>query len=167
MTRFVKLNFYIFDDIYKIKFLHKIDCRTYKKYKSIFDTSFNMQTRSQSTSSTVNTLDNTRRNYGTRLQNRMLKLNVIPTSSYNSTAPSNSKGPAYNTRLAHNVLSPKSYCLQSEIRNAIVPPSNHRYNTRYRTKFSKTYNVEIDFDESSREWNRNKRRVGQMYEYTD
>ena len=28
------------------------------------------------------------------------------------------------------------------------------------------YNVQIDFDEASKAWNANKRRVGQSYEYT-
>ena len=39
------------------------------------------------------------------------------------------------------------------------------YNTRSRSKANITLDVDIDFDDASREWNRNKRRVGQMYQY--
>ena len=40
---------------------------------------------------------------------------------------------------------------------------HHHYNTR--SSSNQTYNVTFDFDESSRQWNKNKKRVGQMYEY--
>lgn len=47
----------------------------------------------------------------------------------------------------------------------------HLYNTRankplldYQSS-RPTYSVQIDFDEASREWNRNKKRVGQSYVY--
>ena len=41
-----------------------------------------------------------------------------------------------------------------------------QYNTQLRDNITyETYEVNIDFDDASREWNRNKRRVGQMYEY--
>ena len=116
-----------------------------------------MQTRSQSRSTTTNTSKTV--NYNNRLRNRILKLET----SFDETPVNNDhRGPAYNTRLAHNVLSPKSYCLKKEIIHHYAP-NNHRYNTRYSTQ----YNNDIDFDEASREWNGNKRRVGQMYEYTD
>jgi len=44
-------------------------------------------------------------------------------------------------------------------------PKRNRYNTRSFTKNNITLDVDIDFDEASREWNRNKRRNGRMYEY--
>lgn len=116
-----------------------------------------MQTRSQSRSTTTST--SSTRNYNNRLRNRILKLETDCTPDNVNT---NDLGPAYNTRLAHNVLSPKSYCLKNEIIHHYAP-NNHRYNTRY----SARYNNDIDFDEASREWNRNKRRVGFNYEYTD
>jgi hypothetical protein len=117
-----------------------------------------MQTRSQSRTTTTS-ISNTR-NYNNRLRNRILKLE---TNFDENPVNNDHRGPAYNTRLAHNVLSPKSYCLKNEIIETNVPPANHRYNTRYSTQ----YNNDIDFDEASREWNGNKRRVGQMYEYTN
>ena len=40
-----------------------------------------------------------------------------------------------------------------------------RYNTRSSNKANITLDVDIDFDDASLEWNRNKRRVGQMYQY--
>ena len=58
-----------------------------------------MQTRSQSRSTTTNTSKTV--NYNNRLRNRILKLETsfdeTPVDNYHS-------GPAYNTRLAHNVL---------------------------------------------------------------
>jgi len=39
------------------------------------------------------------------------------------------------------------------------------YNTRSRTNNNITLDVDIDFDDASVEWNRNKRRIGQMYQY--
>tara|TARA_B100001287_G_scaffold276668_1_gene288585 strand:+ start:3993 stop:4355 length:363 start_codon:yes stop_codon:yes gene_type:complete len=119
-----------------------------------------MQTRSQSRN-TNQTEIFSGRTYSTRLKNRIQKLKV----NTDNNDVNNNLGPAYNTRLAHNVLSPKSYCIKSEITREYTP-TNHRYNTRYSSNFNKKYNVDIDFDDASREWNRNKRRVGLMYEYT-
>ncbi len=132
----------------------------YSLYLLAYLNRLNMQTRSQSRTNSYNTSETATRNYSTRLRNRILKLD---TTNSSSNIPTNDLGPAYNTRLSHNVLSPKSYCIQNEIIETNVPPANHRYNTRY----SSQYNNDIDFDEASREWNSNKRRVGQMYEYTD
>lgn len=39
------------------------------------------------------------------------------------------------------------------------------YNTRSRTNNNITLDVDIDFDDASVEWNRNKLRIGQMYQY--
>ena len=129
-----------------------------------------MQTRSKSCPTTINSSETTARNYRTRLGNRIMKLNV--TIAKESNDQTNTKGPAYNTRLAHNVLSPKSYCISREIKTEFIPPSDHNYNTRYSCRCNNLVvnkeglDVNINFDEASREWNRNKRRVGQMYEYT-
>jgi len=67
------------------------------------------------------------------------------------TTPTASSQTNYITR-AHNRLQKQDHC-------------NTRYNTRSHTNDNITLNVEIDFDDASREWNRNKRRIGQMYEY--
>lgn len=133
-----------------------------------------MQTRSHSNSTSVNSSEITACNYNTRLGNRIMNITTTidfgPTTlmsravNYNVT-PSNSKGPAYNTRIAHNVLSPRSYCVSREIKKEVVPPTKHKYNTRYSANYGKPYEVDIDFDGASSEWNSNKRRVGQMYEY--
>ena len=100
--------------------------------------------------------------HNTRLQNRILKLDTTH-HDVSSHTDSNSLGPAYNTRLALNVLSPKSYCIKNELPKPVYKPADHCYSTRYREEFN---NVEIDFDDASVAWNSNKRRVGQMYEYT-
>ena len=44
-------------------------------------------------------------------------------------------------------------------------PERDRYNTRSFTKNNITFDVDIDFDDASREWNHNKRRNERMYEY--
>ena len=100
--------------------------------------------------------------HNTRLQNRILKLDTTH-HDVSSHTDSNSLGPAYNTRLALNVLPPKSYGIKSELPKPVYKPADHCYSTRYREEFN---NVEIDFDDASVAWNSNKRRVGQMYEYT-
>lgn len=100
--------------------------------------------------------------HNTRLQNRILKLDTTH-HDVSSHTDSNSLGPAYNTRIALNVLSPKSYCIKSELPKTVYKPAEHRHNTRYSENFN---NIEIDFDDASAAWNSNKRRVGQMYEYT-
>jgi hypothetical protein len=41
-----------------------------------------------------------------------------------------------------------------------ITPLSHYYNTRSHDK-----DVSINFDDSSKEWNKNKRRSGQMYYY--
>jgi hypothetical protein len=126
-----------------------------------------MFTRSKSTISTKSTtsvksviVPSTRNN--TRLQNRILKLDTTH-NDVASHIDSNGLGPAYNTRLALNVLSPKSYCIKSELPKHVYTHVDHPHNTRYSSGVN---NVEIDFDEASIAWNSNKRRVGQMYEYT-
>ena len=75
--------------------------------------------------------------------------------------------PNYNTRL------------QTRIRDLIhdkVNESNQTTRPSIRQELSKEVsnisysvenNVRIDFDEASREWNKNKRRVGQSYEYVE
>jgi hypothetical protein len=113
-------------------------------------------------SKTSNSTKSVNSGHNTRLQNRILKLDTTH-HDVSSHTDSNRLGPAYNTRLALNVLSPKSYCIKSELSKPVYKPAEHRHNTRYSMSFN---NIEIDFDEASAAWNRNKRRVGQMYEYT-
>ncbi len=60
------------------------------------------------------------------------------------------KTPNYNTRL------------QSRIRNMISSEFSENIEQMNLPK----YDVQIDFDEASKAWNANKRRVGQSYEYT-
>ena len=61
------------------------------------------------------------------------------------------KTPNYNTRL------------QSRIRNMI----SSEFSDNIQQMNPPKYNVQIDFDEASKAWNANKRRVGQSYEYTN
>ena len=49
---------------------------------------------------------------------------------------------------------------QQKVQNALS--SKHHY---YLRSTRPLYEVNIDFDEASAAWNRNKRRVGQSYEY--
>tara|TARA_B110000208_G_C11372138_1_gene285391 strand:+ start:82 stop:381 length:300 start_codon:yes stop_codon:yes gene_type:complete len=56
--------------------------------------------------------------------------------------------PSYNTRL------------QSRIRDTISSEFSEDIQ-----QMNGAYNIRIDFDEASKEWNANKRRVGQSYEY--
>ena len=124
-----------------------------------------MFTRSKSTTKSTTSVKSvivpsTRNN--TRLQNRILKLDTTHNDVASHT-DSNGLGPAFNTRLALNVLSPKSYCIKSEFPKPVYTPVEHQHNTRYSSGGN---NVEIDFDEASAAWNSNKRRIGQMYEYT-
>ena len=87
--------------------------------------------------------------YQTRLQSRLQK----STDQQECDKPIEfSSNHCYNTRL-QNRLNDSNY---QETKH------QHRYNTR---KIKTTYNITFDFDEASNEWNRNKRRVGQMYEY--
>lgn len=60
----------------------------------------------------------------------------------------------YDTRLRRRLLA-----LQKQ-QNALS--SKHHY---YLRSTRPLYEVNIDFDEASAAWNRNKRRVGQSYEY--
>ena len=53
---------------------------------------------------------------------------------------------SYNTRL------------QKRLNSFQKEEYNHKY-------FTRSKEVNIDFDESSRMWNKNKKRVGQMYKY--
>ena len=74
-----------------------------------------------------------------RLQNRLSNLQENRTLNKGDI---NEFGPAFNTR--HSFVN--------------VVPTNT-------PSLKKELSVEIDFDEASREWNKNKRRVGQSYEY--
>ena len=90
--------------------------------------------------------------YQTRLQSRMqngeaVKVPTFETCNHN-----------HNTRLQnrfHKMDQPK---MDQPIMN--ITPLSHHYNTRSHDK-----DVSINFDESSKEWYKNKRRSGQMYYY--
>lgn len=63
----------------------------------------------------------------------------------------------YDTRLRRRLLALHK---QQKVQNALS--SKHHY---YLRSTRPLYEVNIDFDEASAAWNRNKRRVGQSYEY--
>lgn len=63
----------------------------------------------------------------------------------------------YDTRLRRRLLALHK---QQNVQNALS--SKHHY---YLRSTRPLYEVNIDFDEASAAWNRNKRRVGQSYEY--
>ena len=96
--------------------------------------------------------------YQTRLQCRMQNGEAVKVPTFETCIHN------YNTRLQNRlhkmdqsnmVASPK---MQQPIMN--ITPLSHHYNTRSHDK-----DVSINFDESSKEWNKNKRRSGQMYYY--
>ena len=63
----------------------------------------------------------------------------------------------YDTRLRRRLLA-----LQKQQKQQNALSSKHHY---YLRSTRPLYEVNIDFDEASAAWNRNKRRVGQSYEY--
>ena len=63
----------------------------------------------------------------------------------------------YDTRLRRRLLALQK---QQKVQDALS--SKHHY---YLRSTRPLYEVNIDFDEASAAWNRNKRRVGQSYEY--
>lgn len=85
--------------------------------------------------------------YQTRLQSRMQ--NKETTMSYSPESCSHQ----YNTRLQNRL-----HKLEQPI--MVERSTTHHYNTRSHDK-----TVSIDFDDSSKMWNKNKRRSGQMYYY--
>ncbi len=89
----------------------------------------------------MNTIDVSMHAHNTRLQNRLADLQENRSLNANV---SNNLGPAYNTR--HTFVN-----IQPTIETS--------------SQSKKELTVDIDFDEASREWNKNKRRCGQMYEY--
>ena len=72
--------------------------------------------------------------------------------------------PNYNTRLQTRIRELISNNLDESTRPTIREELNKEVTN---IKYSIENNVHIDFDEASRAWNRNKRRVGQSYEYID
>jgi hypothetical protein len=69
----------------------------------------------------------------------------------------------YDTRLRRRLLAlqkQQKQQKQQKVQNALS--SKHHY---YLRSTRPLYEVNIDFDEASAAWNRNKRRVGQSYEY--
>ena len=63
----------------------------------------------------------------------------------------------YDTRLRRRLLA-----LSKQKNTETTPAPTNHYNLRSKRP---VYEVNIDFDEASAAWNRNKRRVGQCYEY--
>ena len=99
------------------------------------NTRYQIRIKNNSTDSNMNTVDVSMHAHNTRLQNRLTNLQENRTLNSHIT---NEFGPAFNTRHSFVNVAPSS-------KNELA--------------------VEIDFDEASREWNKNKRRCGQMYEY--
>jgi len=66
----------------------------------------------------------------------------------------------YDTRLRRRLLALQKQQKQQKAQDALS--SKHHY---YLRSTRPLYEVNIDFDEASAAWNRNKRRVGQSYEY--
>lgn len=66
----------------------------------------------------------------------------------------------YDTRLRRRLLALQKQHKQQKVQDALS--SKHHY---YLRSTRPLYEVNIDFDEASAAWNRNKRRVGQSYEY--
>ena len=66
----------------------------------------------------------------------------------------------YDTRLRRRLLALQKQQKQQKVQDALS--SKHHY---YLRSTRPLYEVNIDFDEASAAWNRNKRRVGQSYEY--
>jgi hypothetical protein len=103
------------------------------------NTRYQIRSNISSTGSNMSTVDVSMHAHNTRLQNRLS--NLQETRTQNSDVM-NDFGPAFNTRHSFvNVVPTDTPSLKNEL------------------------SVEIDFDEASREWNKNKRRVGQSYEY--
>ena len=73
---------------------------------------------------------------------------------------------AHKTRLQNRLTNlQENRTLNSDVINEFGPAFNTRHTFVNFQPQEKELVVEIDFDEASREWNKNKRRCGQMYEY--
>ena len=90
--------------------------------------------------------------YQTRLQSRMQNGEAVKVPTFE---PCNHN---HNTRLQNRLHKMDQPKMNQPIMN--ITPLSHHYNTRSHDK-----DVAINFDESSKEWNKNKRRSGQMYYY--
>jgi hypothetical protein len=103
------------------------------------NTRYQIHSNINSADTNMNTIDVSMHAHNTRLQNRLSNLQENRTLNKDDI---NEFGPAFNTRHSFvNVVPTNTPSLKNEL------------------------SVEIDFDEASREWNKNKRRVGQSYEY--
>ena len=78
--------------------------------------------------------------------------------------------PNYNTRLQSRIrsiindnLNESNQTMRANIRNEIQFAGDSIDNNQ----LNQSSNINIDFDEASRAWNANKRRVGQSYEYVN
>ena len=73
---------------------------------------------------------------------------------------------AHNTRLQNRLSNlQENRALNGNITNDFGPAFNTRHTFVNVQPQAEELAVEIDFDEASHEWNKNKRRTGQMYEY--
>jgi hypothetical protein len=102
-------------------------------------TRYQIHSNINSTDTNMNTIDVSMHAHKTRLQNRLTNLQENRTLNSHVI---NEFGPAFNTRHSFVNVAPTQ---TPSSKNELV--------------------VEFDFDEASREWNKNKRRVGQSYEY--
>jgi len=103
------------------------------------NTRYQIHSNINSADTNMNTIDVSMHAHNTRLQNRLSNLQENRTLNKDDI---NEFGPAFNTRHSFvNVAPTNTPSLKNEL------------------------SVDIDFDEASREWNKNKRRVGQSYEY--
>lgn len=68
----------------------------------------------------------------------------------------------YDTRLRRRMLALSKENKKTVKNTEQATTTQHQYNLRSKQPL---YDVNIDFDEASAAWNRNKRRVGQCYVY--
>lgn len=78
--------------------------------------------------------------------------------------------PNYNTRLQSRIrsiindnMNESNQTMRAKIRNEI----QFAHDSIDNNELNQSNNINIDFDEASRAWNANKRRVGQSYEYVN
>lgn len=82
--------------------------------------------------------------------------------------------PNYNTRLQSRIrsiindnLNESNQTMRANIRNEIQNGIQFAGDSIDNNQLNQSSNINIDFDEASRAWNANKRRVGQSYEYVN
>ncbi len=117
------------------------------------NTRYQIHSNINSADTNMNTIDVSMHAHNTRLQNRLSNLQENRTLNKDYI---NEFGPAFNTRHSFvNVVPTNTPSSMKELTFEMISPSTDATNLP----------IEIDFDEASCEWNKNKRRVGQSYEY--